>query len=345
VSDDYPILIAPGQPNLRVNVSIEEIARYSPRNIDVINLKSNTFETIRISDLFKKSGDEYPGINQIVSIIDHDHIRKPSGLGIDFEKDELIATLDGLMTATPFVSQLRNLLLFLQEKFEIPIDIEFASDGKHFYLLQCRAQSYSEDSAPTPIPKDIPDTKIVFTANRHISNGKVPEITHIVYVDPEGYNQLSSITELTQVGRAIGKLNKILPKRKFILMGPGRWGSRGDIKLGVNVTYSDISNTAVLIEIARKKGNYLPDLSFGTHFFQDLVESSIRYLPLYPDDAGIVFNENFLKNSQNTLSKLLPEYSSLSNTIHVIDVAKVTNGMMLSIAMNADLDKAVGFLK
>ncbi|HEX9971107.1 MAG TPA: PEP/pyruvate-binding domain-containing protein [bacterium] len=345
VSDDYPILIAPGQPNLRVNVSIEEIARYSPRNIDVINLKSNTFETIRISDLLKKSGDEYPGINQIVSIIDHDHIRKPSGLGIDFEKDELIATLDGLITATPFVSQLRNLLLFLQDKFEIPIDIEFASDGKHFYLLQCRAQSYSEDSAPMPIPKDIPDTKIVFTANRHISNGKVPEITHIVYVDPEGYNQLSSIAELTQVGRAIGKLNKILPKRKFILMGPGRWGSRGDIKLGVNVTYSDISNTAVLIEIARKKGNYLPDLSFGTHFFQDLVESSIRYLPLYPDDAGIVFNENFLKNSQNTLSKLLPEYSSLSNTIHVIDVAKVTNGMMLSIAMNADLDKAVGFLK
>ena len=78
-------------------------------------------------------------------------------------------------------------------------------------------------------------------------------------------------------------------------MGPGRWGSRGDIKLGVNVTYSDINNTAVLIEIARKKGNYVPDLSFGTHFFQDLVEASIRYLPLYPDEKGIIFNEEFLR--------------------------------------------------
>ena len=345
VSDDYPILIAPGQPNLRVNVSLEEIVRYSPRYIDVINLKTRTFETIRISDLLRECGDKYPGINQLASIIEHDHLRKPSGLGIDFEHDELLVTLEGLITATPFVSNMRSLLLFLQEKFQIPVDIEFASDGKNFYLLQCRAQSYADDSAPMPIPREIPARKIIFTANRHISNGKVPDITHIVYVDPEGYNQLRTITELTQVARAVGRLNKILPKRKFILMGPGRWGSRGDIKLGVNVTYSDISNTAALIEIARKKGNYLPDLSFGTHFFQDLVEASIRYLPLYPDDDGIVFNEDFLKHSPNALPTLLPEYASLSHTIHVIDVPIVTDGQILSVLMNADQDKAVGFLK
>ena len=71
----------------------------------------------------------------------------------------------------------------------------------------------------------------------------------------------------------MGALNKLLPKRQFILMGPGRWGSRGDVRLGVSVTYADINNTAVLVEMARQRGNYLPDLSFGTHFFQDLVES------------------------------------------------------------------------
>lgn len=76
-------------------------------------------------------------------------------------------------------------------------------------------------------------------------------------------------------------------------MGPGRWGSRGDIKLGVNVTYSDINNTSMLIEIAKQMGNYTPDLSFGTHFFQDLVEASIRYLPLYPDAEDVIFNEPF----------------------------------------------------
>jgi predicted nucleotidyltransferase len=127
-------------------------------------------------------------------------------------------------------------------------------------------------------------------------------------------------------------------------MGPGRWGSRGDIKLGVSVTYSDINNTAMLIEVARKRGNYVPDLSFGTHFFQDLVEANIRYLPLYPDDEGIVFNERFLRGADNILPEVLPDYAHLSDTIRLIDIPKSTDGQVLSVLMNADLDEAVGIL-
>ncbi len=121
-------------------------------------------------------------------------------------------------------------------------------------------------------------------------------------------------------------MNKILPRRRFILIGPGRWGSRGDIKLGVAVTYSEINNTAVLIEVARKHKDYVPDLSFGTHFFQDLVESNIRYLPLYPDDENIVFNELFLRESENQLIHLLPDSASMSEVVRVIDIEKKTGG-------------------
>ncbi|HET7904309.1 MAG TPA: nucleotidyltransferase domain-containing protein, partial [Candidatus Eisenbacteria bacterium] len=142
-------------------------------------------------------------------------------------------------------------------------------------------------------------------------------------------------------GRAVGRLNKILPKRQFVLMGPGRWGSRGDIKLGVSVTYADINNTALLVEIARKKGNYLPDLSFGTHFFQDLVEASIRYLPLYPDDPGVRFDESFFERVENVLPSILPEYASLADVLKVIDVPRVMGGQVLRVLMNADLDEAV----
>ena len=344
VGDDYPILINPSQPNLRVSVSLEEIVRYSPKKIDVINLKTNTFETKLISDLFKNFGADYPGISKIISILDHDHLKKPGVFDIDFEKNDIVVTFYGLIKNSKFVARVKALLKLLQHKFNTPVDIEFACDGENFYLLQCRPQCYSEDSLPVPIPKNIPKDKIVFSAKRFISNGKVSDITYIVYVDPEQYNQLDSLSDLRQVGKAVSKLNKLLPRRKFILMGPGRWGSRGDIKLGVNVTYSDINNTAVLIEIARKKGNYQPDLSFGTHFFQDLVESSIRYIPLYPDDPGIIFNEKLLMTSSNILPDLIPEFSSLSDTIHVIDIPKVTNGSVLQILMNADLDEALGIL-
>ena len=47
VSDDYPILVAPGQPGLRVNVTPEEIVRYSPKKIDVINLTTNSLRNGR----------------------------------------------------------------------------------------------------------------------------------------------------------------------------------------------------------------------------------------------------------------------------------------------------------
>jgi len=211
-------------------------------------------------------------------------------------------------------------------------------------LLQCRAQSHSHEHAPAAIPRNLPRDRVVFTANRYISNGRVPEITHIVYVDPEQYTNLSELGDMREVGRAVGLLNKMLPKRQFILMGPGRWGSRGDIKLGVSVTYSDINNAAVLVEIARKKGNYVPELSFGTHFFQDLVEAEIRYIPIYPDDKEILFNELFLKRARNILGELLPEHAGLAETLRVIDVPKEAEGKILRVLMNADLDEAVGLL-
>jgi predicted nucleotidyltransferase len=342
--DDYPVLTAPGQAGLRVNVSVDEIVRYAPKKIDVINLKTNTFETVEIKELLKKFGQEIPGVEKMVSVYDGQRIGKPVGQNIDFEKDDLIVTFEGLLMDTPFIPKLRSILKILEEKLNTPVDIEFASDGKDFYLLQCRPQSYFEGCEPAAIPKDIPKEKILFFSNRFVSNGRVPDITHIIYVDPQSYDELKDESSLLAVGRAVGRLNKLLPRRRFILMGPGRWGSRGDIKLGVKATYADISNTAVLVEIARKKGNYLPDLSFGTHFFQDLVEAEIRYLPLYPDEKNALFNEPFFKNSVNILPQVLPDFAFLADTVRVIDIPKNTDGLVLRVLMNADQDEAAGIL-
>ncbi|MCK4825287.1 pyruvate, phosphate dikinase, partial [bacterium] len=245
---------------------------------------------------------------------------------------------------TPFIRQLKAILDTLEECLGFPIDIEFASDGRHFHILQCRSQSYSENCAPAQIPSNPPKEQIVFSANKYISNGKTPDITYIVYVDPQKYSEIPDRESMVEVGRVVGYLNKLLPKHKFILMGPGRWGSRGDIKLGVSVTYSDINNTAVLIEIARKKGEYVPDLSFGTHFFQDLVEADIRYLPLYPDDEDVIFNEVFLTGSNNSLSELLPKCSKYTDIVHVIDIPAVCDGKILQILLNADMEQGLGLI-
>jgi len=343
VGDDYPILAVPGQPGLKVNTTIDEVVRYSPQSVDVINLETNTFETHELDDLLKKYGTEYPAFEQVFSMLKDEVLHKPVPLLVDTERDHLVADLGGLINSTPFVKHVGNILKILEETLGTPVDIEFAHDGTDFYLLQCRPQSFADEDAPAPIPKDIPVEDTLFAAHRYVSNGHVPDITHVVYVDPEAYAGLRERSDLLAVGEAVGKLNKLLPRRQFILLGPGRWGSRGDIKLGVNVTYSDINNTAMLIEVARKTGDYLPDLSFGTHFFQDLVESEIRYLPLYPDDDGFL-NMRLLHASHNLLTAMLPEYEHLSDVLRVIDVPSANDGRIINVLMNSELDEAIALL-
>ncbi|MBN1392121.1 MAG: nucleotidyltransferase domain-containing protein [Sedimentisphaerales bacterium] len=343
ISNDYPVLLSPGQPGLRVNVSPDEVRYYSPSQIDVINLDTQCFETIPLKRLLCEHGNEIPNLDHLVSVYKDGNICQVSVVKIDANRDELVVTFDGLINRTNFVKQVRAILLALQEGLGTPVDIEFASDGKSFYLLQCRSQYTESDVSASAIPQDIPVDKILFTAKRFISNGHVPDITHVVYVSPQRYAEQTSMDAFVDIGRAVGRLNALLPKRRFILMGPGRWGSRGDIKQGVQVTYSDISNTAVLIEIALKKGTYSPELSFGTHFFQDMVEAKIRYIPLYPDDQAVVFNERFLNSSYNMLSEILPEYAHLADVVHIIDVPASEKGNVLKILMNADISQAVGF--
>jgi hypothetical protein len=342
VGDDYPILLAPGQPGLRVNVTPDEIVRYSPRSADVIDLKSSRFETVNVGALLREFGHEYPQIRQVVSIVEENRVRKPVGLEPDFENDDVVVTFEGLIGDTDFVARMEAIVALLRDKLDSPVDVEFAHDGEDLYLLQCRTQSHTEEFAPAPIPRNLPRSVMLFSAHRNISNGRVPDITHIVYVDPDRYANLEELKDLRNVGKVVGRLNKLLPKRQFVLIGPGRWGSRGDIKLGVSVTYADINNAAVLMEVARKKGNYIPELSFGTHFFQDLVESDIRYIPLYPDEEEGFLDETYLRRAPNLMPHMIPDAAALDEVVRVIEVAREGESRVLRVLMNADLDEAVG---
>ncbi|MCP4568814.1 MAG: pyruvate, phosphate dikinase [FCB group bacterium] len=344
LSNDYPVLLSPGQPNLKVNGTPQEIFWYSPQYMDVINLENNCLESIKIEDFLKEIDfhDLPPQFQHIVSYYRDDHLVDFHNPDVDYQKDPPVVTFDALLNRTPFIKQMQAIMTVLEKTFGFPVDIEFASDGNNFHLLQCRPQSYRPQCQPATIPAEIAPERLLFNAHKYVGNGVVSDISHIVYVHPQGYSELQTHEELTTVGKVVSQLNSLLPKRQFVLIGPGRWGSRGDIRLGVNVDYADINNSSALIEVARQKGNYLPELSFGTHFFQDLVEAGIRYLPLYPDEEGNQFAENFFLEAENELTRLLPEYSSLQGVVKVIDVPRNAEGMMLNILMNSDINKAVG---
>jgi hypothetical protein len=158
------------------------------------------------------------------------------------------------------------------------------------------------------------------------------------------YDSVESQEQRIEIGRVVGRLNRALASKRFILVGPGRWGSN-DIQLGVRVGYADINETQMLIEVARAKAGYVPEVSFGTHFFQDLVEARIQYLPLYPDEPGNVFNEAFFAESPSKLASLLPGDADYSRYVRCLHVPSVTAGRLLHISMDGDHDRALAYLR
>ena len=344
VGNDYPVLVSPGQPSIRVNITPDEILHYSQKFVDVINLETRRFETHPIDDLLREVGPDFPWWDRIFSVFEDGSVRRANQALHRPGRDPFVATLAGLIEGTGFVKQIREIMRVLRETFGMPMDIEFAHDGRHLHILQCRPQSRQEEEASVDIPAWIAEERKLFSANRHVTSARVSGIRTIVYIDPVSYSSLPTSAAMAAVGDAVSRLNGLLPRKSFVLMGPGRWGSRGDIRLGVKVQYADINNTAMLVEVARKVGRYVPDLSFGTHFFQDLVEARIRYLALFPDEPGNIFAEDYFRKSPNSLADLVPEYEHLSEVVRVIDVPAVSGGLEMCVVMDGDGEKALGFL-
>ncbi len=341
---DYPVLVALEQPTLKAVQRPNEIYRYSQQEVDVVDLREGRFQSVPLREVLQRAGRRgLPRMHRIFSIYRDHQLLPMVGVMAQVATDELVVTFDGL-TDSGFPRDLKAMLDILQDGLGEPVDVEFAHDGEHLYMLQCRSLAQSKSAARVPIPWQIPQDHRIFSANRYVQTAQVHNLQYVVLVDPRDYEQLGSREEMLRVARAIGAINRALPSRSFLLMGPGRWGSRGDIRLGVPVTYSDICHTAMLVEIARKKGAYLPEVSFGTHFFNDLVESEIAYLPLYPDEPGVVWNEDFLRGSHNVLEQVAPEFRDLAAAVRVVAVPEAGDGLLLHVVMDGEEDKALAYL-
>jgi len=344
VSNDYSMLASPGQPGIKVNIKDDDIIKYSQSEIDVLNLKTNTFETKKIDKILQKYGDEIPGIENIISINKYGNLAAPVGVLWDPQESEMVVTFQNLMDKSDFLKKMDIILKILKKAFNAPVDVEFASDGKNLYILQCRPQSQSKNGEVKQLPVNIDKKNILFIASKYVTSGFIENIKYIVYVDGDKYNSLPELDDMKDVAKAVSLLNKKLPKKGFILIGPGRWGSRGDIKLGVPVTYSGINNTAMLIELAYSRDGYVPELSFGTHFFQDLVEADIRYLPIYPERDESYFNIDLMLNAKNSVDDYIEIDSKISDVVRVIAIQEIFDNKKMSVVMNGDENKAMGFI-
>jgi hypothetical protein len=348
IAGDYPRLVSLSHPQLRPEVMPRAIRYYSQHFVDALDLEQNTLTTVPVESVL---GSDYYPLRWLVSVDDGETVRPPLFIGRSIDPAQLILTFDGLLQRGEFVSLMKTVLTRLAQQYEQPVDIEFAvslipgSDKPvlAFHLLQCRPQNqWSADSREIqPIPTDLAAEDKILLCTRMVPQGQVSQIEYIVYVDSEAYYQLDTPDDYSGVARCIGQLNSSLEGQTFILVGPGRWGS-SDAMQGVPVTYADIFNTRALVEVAGHQSGFSSEPSYGTHFFQDLVESQIYPLAVYPEEPGDHLNRDFIRKSENQMQKFLPEQTKASHCVKVIHISTERPGYHLEIIM--DGQSGLGYL-
>jgi len=347
VGDDYPRLVALSHPRLHSSSDARVIKRYSQQRADVIDLESNTFATIPVQTILE---NDYPPLRLVAQLEE----------GGDFlpirsrvtEPQRLALTFDGLLARTPFAATMRAALQILETYYKSPVDTEFAleiinSNGApdvRVTLLQCRPQSHMEDGAGISQPVDLSEDDIVFSSYSMTPQGAVQSIRYVLFVPSEGYFALQTQEERAQLERAIGQLNALLKDESYIAVGPGRWGTSTP-DLGVHVSYGDIYNARALIELAGEEIGASPEPSFGTHFFQDLMEANIYPLGVFLDDPRSIFRREFFYSMPSRLERFLQiENPRVFAALKLIDVEDYRAGQRMDLVMDADKGYAVAFL-
>lgn len=341
IEPDYPRIVPLSHPNLRPEIEPAKIRKYSQKLVDVINLESRRLETISYLDLFRQV--EYPGLYYAVSTCEDEHLSSPMYTTQTIPLQNSIITLDNFLGRTPFVPLMRKVLRKLEEAYGHPVDVEFAWDNDKLYILQCRSLAVGEKIGRVTLPTNIPPNDILFVNKVGVFNSIVRDVEYIVYVDPKAYARLENYDQKIKVGRVVGKANRILQDNRYALFGPTRWGS-SDINQGVKVGYEDINHTLILGEIAFEEDGSTPEVSYGTHFFNDLVEANIIPLAIYPDQPETIFRESFLLDSPNRLGSLMPAFADYAEIVHLIHVPSCTDGRYLQVYQDGQGQEGIGFL-
>ena len=349
VGDDYPRMVALSHPTLHSHSDTRAIIGYSQKMVDLIDLKANKFKTLRISDVLKQ---DYEKLRYIAQIHKQGFLSPIRSNVLSREKPEFVVNFNNLIERSGFASEMKEILQTLEHEYQAPVDMEFAisiDDAKpgdlkvDVTILQCRPLSHIQE-ANVSYPENLNEDDIVFKTSRVLIPGHVKQIDYVLFVPQETYFGLKTQSNKAELGRVISRVNHQMEDENFILVGPGRWGTVNP-DLGVRVGYADIFHSKALIEVTGKGIGGAPEPSFGTHFFQDLIEAKIYPLAIFLDDEDVQFNRKFLYDTPNHLGILFPDEERFSDSVRLIKVEDFQAGGQLELVMDDETGKAVGYIK
>ena len=314
---DYPRIVTLDRPT-RSQYQGDLATRYSQHHVDALNLRENSLTTVPLTDAMKL--DARLDWSLFLSA-DVAKIRRLRELKRPVMPVPRVADFRKLLVDTDFAAYARSMLKTLEDAYDYPVDVEFTINisrrgAYKVCLVQCRPlQTQGIGMAVEPPVVTDPSTCLMATRGHFMGGNVRLGIEYVVLVRPDAYLQLGEQARYA-VAREVGILNKALRRASFMLVGPGRWGTTTP-SLGVPVHFTEVSHAKVLVETTYPAGNFAPELSYGSHFFLDLVETGIFYLALFGQDRSVIYNPGLVLQRPNLLAALDPEGSALEGVIHV----------------------------
>jgi len=335
--DDYTRVVSLSDPERRPESHFDSVRQYAQKRIDVLDLEANQLSTRQFADVVRQSPD-LP--LRMVATVDDELEQRARERGMR-DVFPWVLTFEQLLSNTAFVDDMRDMLNILQQAYDYPVDVEFTANftdeaAYKIDVLQCRPFQVREAGTIASPPSEIEPERLVLEAHGAvIGHSRIGTIERLVYVVPAVYGRLP-LNERHQIARLIGQITRLRgpnPAKSLMLIGPGRWGTTSP-ELGVPVRFAEINNVTVLCELVTMHEGLVPDVSLGTHFFSDLVETDILYLAVFPQRQDNRLNENFFDQQPNRLAELLPNAMEWAECVRVIDLPNDQCRAMLRLNAN-----------
>lgn len=329
--DDYTRVVALNAPTCRPEANLNEVRQYAQRRVDVLDLDANQLTSTSFEDVVKRC----PGIPlEYFASRDFELERRlreerfaRQGVFSD------ILTFDKLINETEFVADMRQMLDILKTAYDYPVDVEWTLNffDEHHYkidVVQCRPLQVRQSGPLVETPDDIPPERVVLESRGAVIGKSLNTVLDwVIYVCPSVYGELP-MGDRYEIARIIGDITHLpkLADQCLMLIGPGRWGTTTP-SLGVPVTFAEISPVSVICELVMMRENLVPDVSLGTHFFNELVENDMLYMAFFPRKAGNLLRRPFFEEHwPNRLAKMLPAASEWSHAIRLLSAEDLTDG-------------------
>lgn len=318
----YPRLVSLDKPQMNAAVTSTEKHQFSQRKIDLIDSSSRKVES---KDLFEIQ-EKLPLFLKRL-FLEHDYDAERIFQDRGQQRDIYFISCCGLVKNADLMSDMHSLMALIQEEYQYPVDIEYtiniSETGEYVInLLQCRPLQVANDNETITIPSDLKKDK-VFLECRHASMGlsETIKLDYIVMIDSVAYYQMP-YKEKYMISKALGALNWYFRDsgKHLMLLVPGRIGTSSP-ELGVPTAFSDISGFDIICEVSESKAGYMPELSYGSHIFQDLVEAGILYGAIFENEKTLVYAPERIQKFENKLMEFYPEGKNLVNIMGIYCVS------------------------